>query len=59
MRDELARLLAYATGRDPVAAYASEGPSAAAVEDAPVAEAEPAKKPKKSKAKAKAKAKKG
>ena len=57
MRDELARLLAYATGRDPVAAYASEGPSAAAVEDAPVADAEPAKKPKKSKAKAKAKAK--
>ncbi|MCK5944270.1 MAG: acetyl-CoA carboxylase carboxyltransferase subunit beta [Planctomycetes bacterium] len=61
MRDELARLLAYATGRDPVAAYRSE--ESAAAGDAPAeaagstekSAAKPAKKPKAKKPKAKAK----
>ena len=57
MRDELARLLAYATGRDPVAAFKSEEPAAVAAEAGSAEAEKPAKKPKKSKAKPKAKAK--
>ncbi|GAB4158991.1 MAG: acetyl-CoA carboxylase, carboxyltransferase subunit beta [Planctomycetota bacterium] len=45
MRDELARLLAYATGRDPVAAYKPQASPQAEPEAAP----EPAKKAKKPK----------
>ena len=55
MRDELARLLAYATGRDAVAAFQAEESSAGAEAVEEPAPAKPAKKPKKSKPKAKAK----
>jgi acetyl-CoA carboxylase carboxyl transferase subunit beta len=67
MRDELARLLAYATGRDPVAAYktvanegADEGADAARTDaDAAAAGDEQKGKKGKGKARPKAKAKKG
>ena len=50
MRDELARLLAYATGRDPVAAYRpADKPAAEAAEAAPIPVEEPKKRGRKSK----------
>ena len=52
MRDELARLLAYATGEDPVAAYGAAQAEAATPEPV-VAEEKPTKRRAKSKAKAK------
>ncbi|MFM1872116.1 MAG: acetyl-coenzyme carboxylase carboxyl transferase subunit beta [Planctomycetota bacterium] len=52
MRDELARLLAYATGRDPVAAFKPAPVAADAAAGAPAAEA-PAEPEKKGKKKAK------
>ena len=55
MRDELARLLAYATGRDAVAAYKSEDHAVA--EAAPAEDGKRGKKAAKVKAKAKAKTK--
>ena len=55
MRDELARLLAYATGRDAVAAYKSEDHAVA--EAAPADDDKRGKKAAKAKTKAKAKAK--
>lgn len=48
MRDELARLLAYATGRDPVAAFKSQPPAAEGAAEAEVTvPAAPAEKPRK------------
>lgn len=56
MREELARLLAYATGGDPVAAFKKEEAAGAEVPaEAAAGDDKPAKKPKKGKSKAKAK----
>lgn len=57
MRDELARLLAYATGRDVVAAYSSEDGAPAVESPALVVDVKEPKKSKKGKGKAKAKVK--
>lgn len=58
LRDELARLLAYATGQDPVAAYGGEQAEADDQESAPAPQGADEKKPKKRRAKSKAKVKK-
>ncbi len=58
MRDELARLLAYTTGRDPVAAYRAEAQPEGAGAAAPDEDKQPDKKGRGKGGKAKAKAKK-